>query len=213
MRHIGRRAAHVKANHFVVSSALRSACHANNTACGATQNGIFAGKGMRIGEATRRLHEHQFDAWHFSSHLIDVATQDGRQISIHHRGVTPADKLHQRTGLMRRANLVKANFTRQFGSYDFVRLISIRVHEHNGHAANTGIKLSLQLCAQFSVIQRLNDFTLRRHALVCFDHFAVKKLGQDNVSVKQAGAVLISNAQCISKSARCNQQCFFTLAL
>ena len=168
---------------------------------------------MRIGEATRGLHEHQFDTRHFTGHLIDVAAQDGRQISIYDRGVTAADKLHQRTGLMRRANLGKANITCQFGSSDFVRLITIGMHEHNGHAANSSIKLRLQLSAQCIGIERLNDFTLRRHALLCLDHFTVQKFGQHNVSVKQAGTVLISNSQCISKSARCDQQCFFTLAL
>ena len=77
MRHIGGGAAHVKANHLAVPSAFGSACHAHNAASGPTQNSIFTSKGMRISEATRGLHEHQFNARHFAGHLIDIATQDG----------------------------------------------------------------------------------------------------------------------------------------
>ena len=77
MRHIGGSAAHVEANDFVVPSTFGSAGHAHNAASGPTQNGIFARKGMGIGQATRGLHEHQFNARHFAGHLIDIATQDG----------------------------------------------------------------------------------------------------------------------------------------
>ena len=77
VRYIGGGAAHVKANHLVVSRTFCRTGHAHNAASGSTQNGIFACEGMRISEATRGLHEHQFNARHFAGHLIDIATQDG----------------------------------------------------------------------------------------------------------------------------------------
>ena len=105
MRHICRRTAHVKANHFVMPCAFGRAGHAHNAARRAAQNSILACKGMRIGQSARRLHEHQLHPWHFVGHLIDIPTQNGREVRIHHGGVTTADKLHERTGLVRGANL------------------------------------------------------------------------------------------------------------
>ena len=79
------------------------------------------------------------------------------------------------------------------------------MHEHYGHAANARVKLRLQLRAQFIDIQRLKHFTVRRHALLRFHHGAVEQFGQHNVSIKQTRAILVGNAQCISKAARGDQ--------
>ena len=213
MRHIGRGAAHVKANHFVVTCTFCCARHAHNTACRTTQNSVFASKRMRIGQAARRLHEHQFDAWHFAGHLINIATQNGRQIGIHHRGVAAADKLHQGTGLMRGTDLREANVARQLRGHGFMLLVAIGMHEHNGHAANTGIKLHLQLNAQCRCVQGFNDIALCRHSLLGFNDFAVKQFRQYDVAVKQTRTILIRNAQSISKTLRGDQQGAFTFSL
>ena len=100
MGHIGRRAAHVKANDLAMTGNFCGAGHAHNAASGATQDSVFSSEGMCISEPTRRLHEHEFDTWHFLGNLIDIAFQNGRKVRIHHRGIASADKLHQRTGLV-----------------------------------------------------------------------------------------------------------------
>ena len=84
-------------------------------------------------------------------------------------------------------------------------LIAIGMHEHNGHTADTRVKLRLQLRAQVIDIQRLQHITLRRHALLSFHHLAVKQFGQHNVPIEQTWAVLVGNAQCIAKAARGDQ--------
>ena len=83
--------------------------------------------------------------------------------------------------------------------------VTIGVHEHNGHAANASVKVRFQLKAQVIYIQCFYHVALRRHALLCFHHFAVKQLGQHNVPIKQTRSVLIGNAQCIAKAA-CGDQ-------
>ena len=77
VRHVGGGAAHVKPNHFLDAGNGRSARHADNAARRATQYRVLAMKSMRVSQATRRLHEKQFDARHLAGHLIDIAAQDG----------------------------------------------------------------------------------------------------------------------------------------
>ena len=94
----------------------------------------------------------------------------------------------------------ETNLARQLCGHGFMLLVAISVHEHNGHAASTGIKLHLQLNAQCRCVQGFNDFALRRHALLGFNHFAVKQFRQYDIAVKQTRAILIRNAQSISKT-------------
>ena len=173
MRHIGRSAAHVKTNHAAVTRHFGSSGHAHNTTRRATQNGIFAGKGMGIGQPARRLHEHQFDARHFFCHLVDISLQNGREVCIDDCGVASTDKLHQRAGLMGCADLGEPNVLRYLSSQNFMLVIAIGMHENNGHTAQTQIKLPLQIAAKLLQIQSLNHIAVGRESLISFNHSGI----------------------------------------
>ena len=57
MTHIGRRAAHVKPDHFIKTGLHRRAHHANHATCRAGQDAILALKPVCLCQATARLHE------------------------------------------------------------------------------------------------------------------------------------------------------------
>ena len=54
---------------------------------------------------------------------------------------------------------------------------------------------------------------MRTHPFLRLDHRTVEQLGQHNVAVKNAGAVLVGNAQRIPETPRCHQQCGLAFAL
>jgi hypothetical protein len=110
VRHVGGRAAHVKANHALVAGEFGRTGHAHDAARRAAQDRVLALERMGIGQPARRLHEEQLHARHLARHLLHVAAQDGREVGIDHRGVAPADELHHRAGLvMRGADLREAD--------------------------------------------------------------------------------------------------------
>ena len=208
MAHVSRGAAHVKANHpggavQTLAMGKRQLCragHAHNAARRARQNRVLALKRMGIGQAARRLHEVQGHARHLTGHLLDIAAQDGRQIRVHHRGVATADPLHQGAGLVRGAHLGEAQLARPLRRLRLVRGVTVTMHEHNGHTAQTAPMGGLQLCPQVRHIQGLQHLAMRAHALLRFDHLGVEQLGQHNVPVKQARSVLVGDAQGIAKA-------------
>ena len=213
VRHIGRGAAHVKANDLAHARNGRCTGHADNAAGRPAQDGVFALKRMCIGQPARRLHEIQLHARHLGSHLFNIAPQNGRQVGIDHGGVAPADELHHRAGFMRGADLRETGGFGQPARRFFVRREAVTVHEHNGHAAQTLRVLRLKLHFERRLVQGLNHIAMRAHTLLGFKHRAVQQLGQHDAPVKQAWAVLVGNAQRIPKAARGHQQSGFALAL
>ena len=192
---------------------LGRARHAHNAARRTRQNRVLALKRMGIGQAPRRLHEVQGHARHLTGHLLDIAAQDGRQIRVHHRGVATADPLHQGAGLVRSADLGEAQLARPLRRLRLVRGVTVTMHEHDGHAAQTAPMGSLQLCPQVRHIQGLQHLAMRTHALLRLDHLGVEQLGQHNVPVKQARSVLVGDAQGIAKALGGDQQRQLALAL
>ena len=67
----------------------------------------------------------------FRRDMIDVATQDRRQIRVHDRGVAAGDELHQRADLVRCGHLREADASRQVCQPQLVIRIAITVHEHD----------------------------------------------------------------------------------
>jgi hypothetical protein len=213
VRHIGGRAAHVKTNHLVVPRQLGRAGHTHNAARRAAQDGVLARKHLGVGQTARRLHEHQFHTRHFAGHLVHIAAQDRRQIRVHHRGVAPADQLHHRAGLVRGADLREADFTRQTRRHLLVRRVPPAVHEHHRHRPHPLCMRLGQLGAQMGFVQRLQNLAIHRHTLLRLDHRAVKQFGQHDLAVKQARAVLVGDAQRVTKALRGHQQRGFAFAL
>jgi hypothetical protein len=63
------------------------------------------------------------------------------------------------------------------------------------------------------LVQRLDHLAVRAHPLLRLDHAAVQQLGQHDVPVKQARAVLVGNAQCVAKALGGDEQRGLALAL
>ena len=224
VRHVGGSAAHVKANHphcgigrkrlaRLGQSQLRGASHADNAARRAAEDGILAGKLPGPGQAARGLHKEQRHAGHLGRHLGHVAAQDGRQVGVHHRGVTAADQLHQRAGLVRGTDLGVAHRLGQPLGRLLVRGVAVAVQKNYRHTAQPLAVLLHQRRLQQRFIERLQQFAMGTNALVRLHHRAVQELGQLDVAVKNARPVLVSNAQCITKTARSHQQRGLALAL
>ncbi len=129
--YVGGSAAHVKADHLVLPRQRGGARHAHDAPGRPAQDGVLALKSVRIGQPAAGLHEEELHTRHFGRHLLHIAAQDGRQVGIHHRGVAAAHKLHERTGLMRGADLGKAHRARQPRCRLFVFRIAVAVHEYN----------------------------------------------------------------------------------
>ena len=114
---------------------------------------------------------------------------------------------------MRSADLGEAQLARQLGRLHLVRGVTVAMHEHDGHTAQTAPMGSLQLCPQLRGIQNLQHLAMRADALLRFDHLAVEQLRQHNVPVKQTRSVLVGDAQGVAKALGGDQQGRLALAL
>ena len=100
MRHVSRCSAHVKADHVVKAGQCTAACHAHDATGGSRQDRILATESVRIGQPAARLHEHDPHTGQFTGHLVHIAQQDRRQISIHDSRVAARYELDQRADLV-----------------------------------------------------------------------------------------------------------------
>ena len=213
MRDIGGGASHVKADHLLDAGHRCRARHADNATGRAAQNRVLAGKGMGVGQATGGLHEKQLDARHLLRHLLHIAFENRRQVGVHHGRVATAHQFHHRAGLMRGADLRKADLRCDAPGRQFVCRVAIAVHEDNGDRTQTALVLRQQFGLQLRLVKRLDHIAVRTAALPGFDHRAVQQFRQHDVAVKDTGPVLVRNAQCVPKTLGGHQQRRFALAL
>ena len=134
MRDIGGGATHVKSDHLLDAGNSGRARHPHNATRRTTQNRVFAGEGMGIGQPPGGLHEKQLDPRHFTGHLLHIAAQDGRQIRIHHSGVATTDKLHHRAGFMRGADLSETHFQGNALGGQLMLYVAVTMHKNNRNA-------------------------------------------------------------------------------
>jgi hypothetical protein len=80
-------------------------------------------------------------------------------------------------------------------------------------AAQAGVERGPQALAQVAFVQRLNDFTVGADTLVRLDHARVQQLGQHDVAVEDARALLVADAQRVAKALGRDQQRRLALAL
>ncbi|MNX61187.1 hypothetical protein D3C86_921140 [compost metagenome] len=212
MRHVGRGAAHVKADDLGEPGDFAGAHHADDAAGRAGQNGVLATETVRVGQAAAGLHEHQADARQFARHLIHVTLEDRRQIGVNHRGVAARNEFDQRADFVRGRHLREAHFARNTGRALFMARGVPGVHKHDSHCADAAVVGGLHAGAQAGFIQVANEFAIGGHALVGFDDGFIKHFGQHDIAVEQPGPVLIGNPQRIAKAARRNKQRAFALA-
>src|SRR5471030_1532203 len=213
MRHVGRGAAHVEADHLLEAGQPAGAHHADDAAGRAAQDAVLALEGARVGQAAVGLHELQVHARHLGGHLVDVAAQDGRQIGIDHRRVAARDELHHRAGLVRHGDLLEADLAGDFGHQRFVRAVAVAVHEDDGQRAQALVVGRLQTGARGGTVERDDDVAMRAHALFDFDHMAIQQLGQHDVAVEQSRTILVGDAQRVAEAARDGQRGRLALAL
>ncbi|MNS93789.1 hypothetical protein D3C72_1279830 [compost metagenome] len=213
VRHVGGRAAHVEADDFRKARDLAGAHHADDAAGRSGQNRVLAAEAVRVGQAAAGLHEHQADARQFARHLVHIALEDGRQISVHHRRVAARHELDQRADLVRSGDLREAHFAGDAGRALFVRGGMPGVHEHDRDCPDAAVVGGLHAFAQAGFVQLADDLAIGGHALVRLDDGFVQHFRQQHVAVEQPRAVLVGNAQGIPEPARRHEQRAFALAL
>ena len=212
MRHVGRRAAHVEADHPAEVRELRRAHHADDAAGRPGQDRVLALERTRVGESARRLHEEQLHARHLGRHLVDVATQDRRQVGIDDGGVAAAHQLHQRARPVRRAHLRETDLARDRRGRGLVLREAIAVHEHDRDAAQSAVECIPQLGAQAFDIERRQHLAVGGQAFVGLDHLRIEQLGQLDVPIEQPWPILVGDAQRVAEAARGHQQRLLALA-
>ena len=147
VRHVGRRAAHIEADHLAEPGHRRGLDHADHAAGRAGQDGVLALEEVRIGEAAVRLHEQQAGVAELGGDLVDIAAQDWREIGINHRGVAAADQLDQRAGLVAGGDLSETDPPGQFRHCLFVLRVAVAVHQDDRDRADAGVVGRLQVAA------------------------------------------------------------------
>ena len=117
---------------------------------------------------------------------------------------------------MRHRHLAKTDAPRQCCQLLLMRREAIAMHQHQCQRAITARKGRHQIAfgsRQRPGIQRKQHFAACADALVHLDHVAIEQLRQTDMPVKNARAVLIGNAQGITKATRHHQQGALALAL
>ena len=228
MAHVGRGAAHVETDDLdrlgrrgrangraadqVVPRQLGGAHHADDAAGRPGKDRILALERTGIGQATARLHEIEPHPRHLGRHLLHVAAQDRREVSIDHGGVAAPDQLHQRAYLVRHADLREADLACQPFGGEFVCRIAPAVHEDDRHARQPRVERRPEALAQMRLVERLDHLAVRPHAFHRFDHPAVEQLGQHDAPIEDARPLLVADAQRIAKPPGRDQQGRLALA-
>ena len=91
--------------------------------------------------------------------------------------------------------------------------VAVAVHQHDRDGAVAGVEGALQVRAGGLLVERHDDLAMRADALVCLDHLCVEKLGQDDVPVEEAGAILVRDAQRVAETAGHHHHGALALAL
>ena len=213
VRDVGGGAAHVEADDPIEAGGLTDPGHADDAACRPGQDRILALEGLGVGQAAIGLHELKPHARQTGCDLIDIAAQHRRQIGIDHGGVGARHEADQRRGAMRHRDLGIADVAGDFGQAGFVRGIAIGVHQHNRHGPQPAIEGRLQREPRIRLVEWPHHAAIGRHAFIDLDHLPIKHLGQDDVTVKEAGPSLVADPWRIGKAACHHQQQRLALAL
>ena len=107
---------------------------------------------------------------------------------------------------MRYADLGVADLARERGQRLFVRRKPVAMHEHDGDRTQPRRVAALQCRSGLRGVQRAQHRPLRTDALVDLLDLRVQQLGQHDLPLEQARAVLVGDAQGIAKAARDQQQ-------
>jgi len=210
--HVGGCTPHVEADHAPVPGQRGGSRHAHDAPSRAREDRVLPLEHGRVGQAARGLHEEQAHARHLGGHLFHIAAQDGAEVGVDHRGVATADELHQRAGFMGCADLREAHLAGDARCGCFVRREPPPVQEHHGHAAQPRIEGRPQAFAQVRFIKWLQQFAVSADPFLRLDHPGIEQFRQHDVSVEQAGPVLISDPQRVAEAVGGHQKGGLALA-
>ena len=201
MRHVGRRAAHVEADHAVEAGALAGARHADDPARGTRQDRILAVEAARVGEPAVRLHELQRHVGQVRRDPVHVAREDRRQVGVDDRRVAARDQLHQRAHAMRHRDLRVADRCGSLGEPCFVVGEAITVHQHDRDRSIAVVERRLEPRAGAGLVERRHEVTAGADAFVDLDHPRVQQLRQHDAPIEQPRPVLVRDAERVAKAA------------
>ncbi len=203
MRHVGRGAAHVEADHPVEPRLPSRPRHSDDSAGRAGEDRVLALEGGGVGEAAGRLHEEEArPASERRHHLVDVAAQDRRQIGVDHRGVAAPDQLDQRPDPVARRHLGEADLFRQRRQRRLVRGPAPAVHQDDRDRPISCLISAYKGGAGFLEIERAKYFALRAHPLVDLDDLLVKRFGQDDPAGEDVGPGLVADSERVAEAPR-----------
>ena len=212
VRNVGRRPAHVKADDFVKTRSGCRAHHPDDAARRAGQNRVLTLKFFGIGESAVALHEHHLASRHFTRHLINIASQNRRQICVDDGGIATGNNLHHRTCFVRNRYLRKTHGARHFSNPYFVLMEAIAVHQHDGNGPKALVPQRLQAICRIDFIQWNNNFAARANSFLYFHDICIKQFGKLDMPIKNARAILVTDAQLIAKAFRNEKCCRLALA-
>ncbi len=209
VRHVGRGAAHVEADHLLEAGEPGGLGHADDAAGRARQYGVAAEEQLGRGEATRRRHEHDFwscarrlpsvepaagrGARQRSCDLVDVAAQDRRQVGVGDGGVAAADDLDQRRDLVAGGHILEADAGCDRRGGLLVLGVGIGVHEREGDGFDAVGMGRLQIGGQAVAVEIGLDRAVRPHPLRGLDHARVQHLRLDDLLGEDVGPRLVAD--------------------
>ncbi len=109
--------------------------------------------------------------------------------------------------------LLVADLAREPGDPPFVLRVAVAVHERDGDRPVALGVCRFQIPAHALEIERREHLAPRADALLDFDHLRIQQLGQHDVLIEEARAVLVGDAQRVAKAARDDEQRALALAL
>ena len=113
----------------------------------------------------------------FGVNLIDVTTQDRRQIGIHDGGVAPADELHEWNSFVRHRDLTKADVTGDVSDPLLMLMMSVPVHEHDGHRLDAVVVGRGQALTSHLFVKRPHHLAMSTNTLGDLGNRFMKQLG------------------------------------
>ena len=125
------------------------------------------------------MHEHQLRAvvivdTQFARNLVDVASENRREIRIDDGGICTCDQFDQRTRLVAQRHLRKSDVPADSTQLFFVLRVSVTMHQCDGNRAYSVSKSGFEMLAGFGIVEFDNDITVDIDTFVNFDDLFVK---------------------------------------
>ena len=110
----------------------------------------------------------------FARNLVDVASENRREVRIDDGGICTSDQFDQRTRLVAQRYLRKSDVPADSTQLFFVLCMSVTMHQCDGNRANSGSKSGFEMLAGFGIVEFDNDITVDIDTFVNFDDLFVK---------------------------------------